>query len=212
MKRNAILLLTLCCLSGRLAAQDNPYIKIAGEITSYTWELVMISIFMMLVLFTLAILIYRQYRKKNTVFHEMVRISQEWAQVSSTGEPLYADIPDLPDETDRHLFDRLNILMSDRNIYCNPDITIEQVAHLLETNSHDLSQAINRCTSVNFSSCINAFRIKEAVNILSDSKSQTLPIEAVALNTGFNDCSTFNLIFKKLTGLSPTEFRNNLNW
>lgn len=53
---------------------------------------------------------------------------------------------------------------------------------------------------------IQRCRIKSAAGLLR--KNQSLPIIDIAYNCGFNNLSYFNLIFKKLLGCTPTEYKN----
>ena len=75
---------------------------------------------------------------------------------------------------------------------------------------HYISQAVNLCKGEGFTAFINEYRIKEAVCLLSEAAKTKLPIEEIAVMTGFNDRTTFYRAFKKSTGVSPSIFRKNL--
>jgi len=146
------------------------------------------------------------YRKNKEAYQELVRKSQEWAQKQN-------DLKE-PDEkpvskTDRQLFENLQKLFQNESLYKNPEININELASQMNVNRTYLSQAVNRCTGKNFSSFINEYRIKEAVLHLS-SGAKKYSLEGLALDVGFNDRRTFYDAFKKMTGLSPSEFQNHL--
>ena len=82
------------------------------------------------------------------------------------------------------------------------------LAQKLGMKRHHVSAAINKCTQKNFNTIINEYRIKEAVLALSNDK---LNVDRIALLCGFSDRRSFYRVFKKMTGLSPTEFRNNMS-
>ena len=92
-----------------------------------------------------------------------------------------------PNDKERiiRIFDRINLLSDD------------------DANKY-LSQVINTEHNKNFREFINTLRIKEAEKLL---KETSLKIEAVAYETGFNTISTFNIAFKKETGITPSEYR-----
>jgi AraC-like DNA-binding protein len=52
---------------------------------------------------------------------------------------------------------------------------------------------------------INNERIKKALTLLKDLRK---PISSVYTECGFNNISYFNKVFKKLTHLTPTEYRH----
>jgi YesN/AraC family two-component response regulator len=163
-------------------------------------RLLMVFALGLMIIICLSGVLLMLYRRKRKAYRELVRKSQEWA---------FADI-ETPDDFDKLLFDQLKELMTTKQIYQDPGITLDSTAKLMNVNRNYLSQAINKCTNENFNTYINEFRIKEAVRIMSDNNSQKFSIEGIAINSGFNDRITFYRTFKKMTGLSPSEFRNNV--
>jgi YesN/AraC family two-component response regulator len=155
----------------------------------------------LVIIFGLSGVLLILYRRKRKAYRELVRKSQEWATAAV----------EAPDSFDRMLFDQLKELMTAKRIYQDPKATLESTAKLMSINRTYLSQAINRCTEDNFNAFINEFRIKEAVRIMSDGSMKKFSIEGIAIETGFNDRKTFYRVFKKLTGLSPSEFRSNVD-
>ncbi|MCC5648212.1 helix-turn-helix domain-containing protein, partial [Nostoc sp. CHAB 5824] len=53
---------------------------------------------------------------------------------------------------------------------------------------------------------INKYRIEEAKSLLFSEKFNHLNILGIAFQSGFNSKTTFNITFKKHTGLSPTDY------
>ena len=103
---------------------------------------------------------------------------------------------------------RLNAYMDDQKPYLDENITIKDLADEVGIPPHHLSIVINNRLGKNFYTFINEYRIKEAVSILNDPDNSDANIIAVAFKSGFNSKSTFNSVFKKITGLTPTEYRN----
>jgi len=103
---------------------------------------------------------------------------------------------------------RLNICMEEKKPYLDENITIKDLADELEIPPHHLSIVINNRLGKNFYTFINEYRIREAVSILNDPENSDASIIAIAFRAGFNSKSTFNSVFKKLTGLTPSEYRN----
>jgi len=71
-----------------------------------------------------------------------------------------------------------------------------------------VSRVINEVRGCNFNALLSEYRIKEACRRLNDMAhygNQT--IEAIANGVGFRSRSHFSTNFKRLTGLTPTEYQ-----
>lgn len=101
---------------------------------------------------------------------------------------------------------KLNNFVETNKPYLNPDLTLNQLAEDLEIPGRVLSQIINEYFSQNFYDYVNRLRIEEAKRMLLDSSNKKTVLE-ILYDVGFNSKSTFNNIFKKITGQTPTEFR-----
>jgi AraC-like DNA-binding protein len=88
----------------------------------------------------------------------------------------------------------------------DPELTAPRLARLLATNSTYLSRALNEGVGRNFNEFINGIRI-EAVQTELRSADTARDILAVALDAGFNSKASFNRVFKRITGVTPTEYR-----
>ncbi len=104
------------------------------------------------------------------------------------------------------LFQSLTNLMLEKKLFTNPELTLGQIAQLLNTHPNYLSQVINSLTGKNFYDYINQQRVQEFIIQLNDSKNQKLRLLALAHDCGFNSKTSFNRNFKKSTGLSPTQY------
>jgi AraC-like DNA-binding protein len=185
-----------------------------------------------LALIALLTMLFRLYRQKQAAYQALTLKAQQWAFART--EPAASASPDagsdsngtaengcptpeqapgaagLPDATCRHYYDLLLQLMEESRLYSNSDITLDLIARRMSVNRAYLSQAVNRYAGGNFSTFVNEFRIREAVRLLSDAKSQKFSIEGIAFEAGFSDRKTFHRVFKKFTGLTPTAFRQSL--
>lgn len=101
----------------------------------------------------------------------------------------------------------LSRVMDGKQPYLSPDLNIDTLAAMAGTNRHNLSQAINERLQKNFYDYLNEYRVKAAEKILTDPAYGHLKIAAIAYDAGFNSLSTFNDVFKKMTGDTPSAFR-----
>lgn len=59
----------------------------------------------------------------------------------------------------------------------------------------------------NFNAFINEYRVTEAKTVLADPSQMNRQVALIALDLGFGSIATFNRVFKKLTGTTPTRYR-----
>jgi len=116
----------------------------------------------------------------------------------------------IPQEKDRYCEELLQI-MKEQKVFTNSDLSLSELANLVNISPQHLSQIINEKFNQNFSEFINAFRVEEAKKLLLDPNNRHLNILAIAYEAGFNSKSTFNSAFKKATQRTPSEFINNPN-
>jgi AraC-like DNA-binding protein len=97
--------------------------------------------------------------------------------------------------------------MQSNKPYLESELTLDQLASRLSLRPKILSLAINEIKGQNFFDFINRYRIEEAARLLTNPKDKKITILEVLYEVGFNSKSSFNTLFKKYTGLTPSEFR-----
>lgn len=106
---------------------------------------------------------------------------------------------------------RLTNLMATDRPYLAPELTLPELAARLGANTSVLSRVINTGFKQNFNDYVNEYRVQEAERRLRDPQFRHYTLLAVALESGFNSKSTFNRVFKKLRGATPSEVAAGLN-
>lgn len=84
------------------------------------------------------------------------------------------------------------------------EIKLSQISELFFVNTQYLSRLFSKEMGTTFVEYINFTRINEAKILLNETDSKIIEI---AYKVGFNNVTYFNLIFKKLTGQTPLEFK-----
>ncbi|MBD3663714.1 helix-turn-helix transcriptional regulator [Sulfitobacter sp. TSTF-M16] len=107
-------------------------------------------------------------------------------------------------DADHALMQALNEIMKDKELFRDSNLTLARLAKRLSVPARDLSGAINRTTTQNFSRFINGYRIAYAKGALLETD---LPITEVMFEAGFLSKSSFNTEFRRMTGLTPSQFR-----
>lgn len=167
----------------------------------------------------LAVYLYFIYNKKNRLYHSLIirnksalkKESELKAQLALLrAENSFAcekySVSSLTDDKKEDLFQRIEALMNDEQLFRDPHLTKEKMADKLGTNRTYLSQVINEKTTLNVTQYINNFRIDEAVRQLSDARDDT-PLKSLAGELGFNSTSTFYKVFQSSVGMTPAHYR-----
>ncbi len=115
----------------------------------------------------------------------------------------------LTKEMSRSIHEKLIELMTIKKLYTDSNLKLSQLARMVATSPNYLSQVINEQRHQNFYDFVNAFRIEEAKRLILDPSHQDKNVLNIAYNVGFNSKSAFNTAFKKHTGMTPTQYRNN---
>jgi AraC-like DNA-binding protein len=117
----------------------------------------------------------------------------------------------LSDESAEEIKGRLLALMISEKPFLGRDLTLQKLAERLQTSSHNLSEVINTRLHQSYYDFINQYRIEEFKKRISEPESERYNLLSIALDSGFQSKGTFNSIFKKFTGMTPSEYKARLN-
>lgn len=107
------------------------------------------------------------------------------------------------------LEDKLVAIMNEEKPFLDAKLTLNQLAKKIGSNEKYLSLFLNSKYEMNFATYINSYRLEEAKLLLLKKETASFTIETIANMAGFHSKSTFNTAFKKETGKTPSEFKNN---
>lgn len=169
------------------------------------------------------------YRRTQAAYKTLVRKNQAWANsiegiesafVLNTANiqngkknkeiltPFGADNPlENVSKEDLAIMSRIFSFVVGQKQYTSPGLSLEMLAEHLGINRKYLSKAINSATGKNFNTYINEHRVKEAIRLLSDSGNKFLSVDYIGIQVGFSNRSSFYESFRKLTGISPSQFK-----
>ena len=95
--------------------------------------------------------------------------------------------------------------MNKDEVWRQTNLTLAQLADLTGLSSHQVSQVLNDHRGLSFNDYLNHFRVEAVCKLLRESSGDN--ILDLALTCGFSSKSSFNVIFKKHTQLTPSEYR-----
>lgn len=105
-------------------------------------------------------------------------------------------------ETDSVLYQKVISYISDNFMR---DISLKKIAVEFGYNKKYLSSALHSLTGIHFSDFVAMYRIEYAKKLLI--KNNRRSVTEISTLCGFTAVNTFNRQFKKLTSMTPTEYR-----
>ncbi len=137
-------------------------------------------------------------------------VEEEKSQVVALGfrkSAKYAHSSLKPEEATR-IENELKQVMVTEKLFTDSTLTIDALASKLSTSRHHLSQVLNERIQRSYADFITDLRLDEARSRLSTRENYRFTIAAIALDSGFNSVSSFNDVFKKRFGTTPSKFRD----
>ena len=149
---------------------------------------------------------------KNQGFSRRLYLESKAYELLSTQIHMYED--DLLDERDRSLLRKSEvILINDARKIIDEFVkdidSIETLSKRVGLNSKKLQEGFQHLYNLSVNQFIQNSRINKAKSLLQDSE---LPIAQIADLVGWSSSSHFNKIFKEKTGVTPSQFRNTINY
>lgn len=110
---------------------------------------------------------------------------------------------------DNLYFRELELLCQEQQIYIDSTLNREKVAEKLGISAGYVSLIVNTVTEDNFANYINKYRVEAVKEMISNSEYDNYNLLAIGLESGFTSKTTFYKAFKKATGQTPNEYKNN---
>ena len=166
---------------------------------------------------------HRQLKRHLQEMHDEEAVRQTVAQDESPSAGIVqvsvdnaSAAPDTPskykgstmtEETKANLLALITDVMENNDEIFSPDFNVERLATLVGSRSKMVSQVINEKNDFNFNTLLNNFRIKEALRRMNDTEHYgRYSVEGISNDVGFRSRTSFTTSFKRVTGLTPTEY------
>jgi AraC-like DNA-binding protein len=111
-----------------------------------------------------------------------------------------------PEKADE-IIKKVTYLFDVEKIYRKEDISVQSISEKLDIPSYQLSWIINKKMNVTFSGLVNSYRVEEVKKGLASPHDGEKTILEIAFDAGFNTKTSFNRVFKKLTKMTPSQYR-----
>jgi len=181
---------------------------IVAALTSFTGltPFVKYYYFILTILISLIFIFINRVLLKALKEPEIFSVMEEKESMAPDLTPKYAG-SGLNEEDKKRILEQLRQYMESQKPYLEPELTLEQLASQLSLRPKMLSQVINESLQQNFFDFINRYRIEAAKKLLTNPADKKITVLEVLYEVGFNSKSSFNTLFKKHTGLTPSEFK-----
>lgn len=174
-----------------------------------------IILFISAIISILLVYSYILYRKKNSMYKNMVRQNYSYRkelEEYKNIERIRNDEKTRQDNISRlkmELFEKIEKLMNEEKLYRRKDLTVENLAEVLGTNITYVSNVINNLSGKTFPAYLHAFRLKEVLENLSDISNEE-SINAIFDKAGYSSRATYTRIFQKEIGCTPSKYREQM--
>ena len=116
----------------------------------------------------------------------------------------------LGDREAERLKSSLLAVMDKEQPWRQSELTLAELADMLSTTPHKLSEVINGQLDQTFYDFVNGYRVREVQRRIAAGEAKRLTILSLALDAGFASKSTFNVVFKKHTSQTPSDYRQTV--
>ncbi|MEZ4857514.1 MAG: AraC family transcriptional regulator [Flavobacteriaceae bacterium] len=130
---------------------------------------------------------------------ELFRIPEEKQKTTHKKERL-------PEAEAQLLQKKLDSLMINEKVFLQNDLTLTDVAEMLQTSSNNLSWLLNQVYKTTFYDFINQYRVQEFIKKVENQEHLKHTILALSMDVGFNSKSTFNKAFKDAMKDTPSNY------
>ncbi|MCW8880146.1 MAG: AraC family transcriptional regulator [Kangiellaceae bacterium] len=108
------------------------------------------------------------------------------------------------------VFESLDDLIRQKQLYKQQRLSLDEIASNTGFNIREISQAINQISGQSFCDYINSLRTEAVKQALIERTNKNESMIDLALRMGFSSKSNFNLVFKKQTNMTPSQFRKSI--
>lgn len=98
--------------------------------------------------------------------------------------------------------------LEENNSHLVPDLTIKKLGTTIKVPTDELSIYFNHYLNTPFKTYINQKRIDHSITLV-ESKIDTYTVDYIAQSSGFQNRTTYYRAFKRVKGVSPTEYYAN---
>jgi AraC-like DNA-binding protein len=101
-------------------------------------------------------------------------------------------------------------LLTEDKIFKNNGLSVQDMADKLGIPRQYLTEILNAHMKIGFQELLSQYRVEEFIKYLNDKDYRNYTLMAIANEVGFSSKTTFNTAFKKITGMTPSEYKKRI--
>ncbi|MDO7854378.1 helix-turn-helix domain-containing protein [Hymenobacter convexus] len=129
--------------------------------------------------------------------------------------PVETGLPRLPESSapatapgpDPLIMERIRRALVDDQLYQNPTLTLAELSAHIGLPPRLISSTVNAGFGRSFNDLVNGYRVAEVQRRLAAPDARRFTLLGIAFESGFNSKTTFNRIFKQVTGVAPRDYQ-----
>ena len=129
---------------------------------------------------------------------------------SSDGKKEYKN-PSIKSDDVSNLVNQVTDILQTEKPFLNPKLSLKDLSELTNISTHNLTELFNTQMNKSFYELINSYRVEEVKKLIREDSDKKFSLLALAFEAGFSSKTSFNTIFKKSVGKTPSQFRDEIN-
>ncbi|MFY0689397.1 MAG: ABC transporter permease [Cyclobacteriaceae bacterium] len=184
---------------------------IKGNIAWMKWQITMSAL---LIISSFLIFLHPSFLSVPWYLIFIVVFNGLWHYSSTTGfEPFLQEKKyeqsKLASAAKYQILHQINHYLEKEKPYLDPSFSLKHISQEVKASAHQVSQVLNEQMGLSFNEMVIRKRISEAKKLLKSHSLTHLKIEEIGERVGYLSKSSFNTSFKKITGQTPSEFRES---
>lgn len=153
-------------------------------------------------------LIYKNQKKEKIIKRTRQDLKETKEEVKELTQQLEVAKLEKATENMLVLYERIEKVMEEKELYLNPDLDIKMLAEAANSSRPVVSACINSNTGKPFRIWLSEYRLSMFEKLLK--QSPDTPLDELIARCGYKEQSTFRRQFKEMYGMSPLKYKKNL--